>query len=229
MRHGVYPFRPSAEVPELPEKTADEAGQEQKIKHSKGPLFPLPQKRGATRLVIERFQEEYESAPDKGEKVLRPDERQSEKECSRDREGLVEPLRGEKRGGFRIFQHSEKFQQRRCRKNSRQNRRIGNGVSDPPDRRLVRNVYVAPVGEAKIQGFEDEPHGCGQGKKEEEFPGILEKERFGSPAIEERLDKDNVAPPGKRIIAGIKGFEFEQHGEGGNAKDQAAGGSEDAG
>ena len=86
-----------------------------------------------------------------------------------------------------------------------------------------------PVREPEIQSFEDEPHGCGQGKKDEEFPGIVEKERFGSPAIEERLDKNDIAPPGKRIIAGIKRLEPEQHGEGGNSKDQATRGNEDAG
>jgi hypothetical protein len=83
-------------------------------------------------------------------------------------------------------------------------------------------VDVMPVREPEIQGFENEPHGCGQRKHDKEFPGMLEQERFCSPEKEKGLDENNIAPPGKRIVTGIKRLESEQHGEGGSPKDQAA-------
>ena len=39
--------------------------------------------------MIDRFQEEYESEPDQGEEVLRPNERQKQKKYTCENEGLV--------------------------------------------------------------------------------------------------------------------------------------------
>jgi hypothetical protein len=212
-RDRINPLGRRPKIPELPEETADQPGDEQTIETSRVSLLQVFQQGRPAHSVVEGFQEENKTDPDERETVTGEKDGGGKAEDTQNDKQDLSPGRNGPPFYRRVFKETRCCQKLGRLKQSGEDGSIGNGVSEPSFKGGVGKVDVVPVFQEKIGGLKNEPDKDGPGNHQEEFLDPAGYERVAFYPVDHSVNGQDIGPPGETIKPAVKRFNFSEEKE----------------